>query len=214
MISGPFSTKSLEEAGFICPKMKFPLRNPVRIAEHAHFVTKDGAKNLLDGVLRSPIEIPGSGSASNVVDGQLIQIEEEFKSCLDALCAVITKLPSQKSACFFIDDREMSEDPFETIDEAFSKRPVPTIFTGSEKTFHLKNWLCQPKRRVADMCIIGKNHQCNGIETEIVVHVYPSDCPCCSISHADPVIISRATAMLVSGISYYLSVLVLHDNWL
>ena len=208
MISGPFSTTPLENAGFVCPKLKFALRNPVRIAEYAHFVVKDGAKNLLDGVLRSPIEMPRSeinksGSASNMVDGQLIQIEGEFVCCVDALSAVITKIPSQKSALFFIDNREMSEDPFETIDKAFSKRPVPRIFTGSEKTFHLKNWLVQPKRRVADMCIIGKNHQCNGIETEIVVHVYPSDCPYCGISHADPVIISRATAMLITGILSY-----------
>ena len=205
VISGPCSTMLLEEAGFVCPKLKYALRNPVRIAEYAHFVTKDGAKNLLEGVLRSPIEIPRSemnksSTASNMVEGQLIQIEREFVFCRDALSEVITKIPSQKSALFFIDDREMSEDPFETIDTAFSKRPVPTIFTGSEKTFHLKNWLVQPKRRVTDMCIIGKNHQCNGIETEIVVHVYPSDCPSCGISHADPVIISRATAMLITGI--------------
>ena len=47
------------------------------------------------------------------------------------------------------------------------------------------------------MCIIGTQHQCNGIETDLVVHIYPEDCPWCEISNADPVIISRAMAMLI-----------------
>ena len=45
--------------------------------------------------------------------------------------------------------------------------------------------------------ITGTQHQCNGIETDIVVHIYPEDCPWCGISNADPVIISRAKALLI-----------------
>ena len=47
------------------------------------------------------------------------------------------------------------------------------------------------------MCFIGTQHQCNGIETDIVVHVHVANCPMCEISNADPVIISRAKAMLI-----------------
>ena len=37
----------------------------------------------------------------------------------------------------------------------------------------------------------------NGIETDIVIHIFPEKCPSCLISSDDPVIISRAKAMLV-----------------
>ena len=36
----------------------------------------------------------------------------------------------------------------------------------------------------------------HGIETNIVVHVYPENCPECGICFEDPVIISRSTAFL------------------
>ena len=49
------------------------------------------------------------------------------------------------------------------------------------------------------MFIIGTQHQCNGIETELVANMYPADCPWCGISNADPVIISRAKGMLIMG---------------
>ena len=45
--------------------------------------------------------------------------------------------------------------------------------------------------------MIGTQHQCNGIETELVVHIYVANCPSCGTSNADPVIISRAKAMLI-----------------
>ena len=63
---------------------------------------------------------------------------------------------------------------------------MPIIFTGDEETSALKKWLCEPKNRECDMCIVGSQHQCNGIETELVVHVYPANCPFCNISNADP----------------------------
>ena len=61
----------------------------------------------------------------------------------------------------------------------------------------LKNWLCDPQARKNDVCIIGKDHHCNGIEVEVVVHIIPADCPLCGISNADPVVISRAKAVVI-----------------
>ena len=109
-------------------------------------------------------------------------------------------IPYGKLGLFFVDNREIrsgSETIIETIKSTFSERGDAHIFTGSESTPLLKDWLWEPKKRLNDMVIIGPQHQCNGIETEIVVHIYPADCPWCGISNADPVIISRATAMLI-----------------
>ena len=61
----------------------------------------------------------------------------------------------------------------------------------------LKNWLSDPQTRKNDVCIIGKDHHCNGIEVEVVVHIIPADCPLCGISNADPVVISRAKAIVI-----------------
>ena len=54
-----------------------------------------------------------------------------------------------------------------------------------------------PEKRSQDVCIVGTQHYCNGIETDVVAHVYPTDCHNCQRSDADPVIISRAKAMLI-----------------
>ena len=70
-------------------------------------------------------------------------------------------------------------------------RNQPTIFNGSNDTFLLKNWLCDPQSRQNDVCILTKDHYCNGIEVELVVYILPGDCPLCHTSNADPVIVSR-----------------------
>jgi hypothetical protein len=192
--AGPFTTAQLENEGFICPKLTIPLRNPLKIAEYAYDVIKDGANNLLDyGILRSPIEI--SRATTNLVEGEFIKISTVEAECTDALVTALQKIPLEKKALIFL---ETEEDP-ETIKKAFSStnRKTPKIFTGTEETSHLKKWLCEPQKRKFDMCIIGAQHQCNGIETELVVHVYPANCQFCGISNADPVIISRTKAMLI-----------------
>lgn len=228
---GPFLTKPLEEAGFVCPKLQFALRNPMKIAEQAQNVIQEGADNFLYGGLKSKIEILNcdleskssnsisdlnplsvahhdmkldrpnySQTLSNIVDGQLVRIENIHESYQDALALTINEIPHGKSGLFFLDNREIRESKeniIETVESTFSSRQIPSIFTGTEPTRILKNWLCEPKRRSNDMVIIGTNHQCNGIESEIVIHIYPSNCPLCGISYADPVIISRATAMLI-----------------
>ena len=187
---GPFSIKPLEEAGFVCPRLKYALRNPLKIADCAQGVIQDGAKNFLDAILRSPIDIPPN--PTNMVEGQLLKIEEVAQTPKDALVAGIQKVPHGKYALFFIDGIGL-----ESIKEAFLNQTTPIIFTGKEDTYNLKEWLCEPYQRKTDMCIIGPEHQCNGIETDLVVHVYVAECPMCGISNADPVIISRAKAMLV-----------------
>ena len=83
-------------------------------------------------------------------------------------------------------NRDVIEHYTKIIEKAFSGRKMPIIFTGDEETSALKKWLCEPKNRECDMCIVGSQHQCNGIETELVVHVYPANCPFCNISNADP----------------------------
>ena len=184
----------LQEAGFLCPKLRLPLRNPLKIAEFAHEVIQDGAKNLLDyGVLRSPIEI----SDLNIVNGQLTDIRKSNLSFEEAFKASIDEIPHGRYALIFVDDREMNENVTEAIKEIHHSRKMPHVLSGNEITSNVKKWLCEPQSRENDMCIIGTDHQCNGIETEIVVHIYPKDCPWCGISNADPVIISRAKALLI-----------------
>ena len=58
-------------------------------------------------------------------------------------------------------------------------------------------WLCEPQMRKNDLCIIGKNHRSNGIQTEIVIHVLPESCPDCGHCDKDPVVASRATARYI-----------------
>ena len=193
--TGPFTVKPLEEAGFVCPKLNFALRNPMKIADHAQKLIQEGAKNNLEGVLRCPIMM--STISENMIEGQLIHSESVHLCSKDALRASHLKIPFGKYALYFIDDTNIAYDGGESIKDAFSEGPMPLIFTGKEDTNELKNWLCDPKSRKSDMCIVGREHQCNGIETDIVVHIYVSDCPVCQISNADPVIISRAKSMVV-----------------
>ena len=188
---GPFTLQPLKEAGFVCPQLNFALRNPQMIADHAQKVIQDGAKNFLDAVLRSPIK--RQFSAEDMVAGQLIEIKRIHASPIDALYASQLEVPFRKHALFFMDDKTISE---EKIKEVFTNQP-PILFTGKEDTNELKDWLCCPEQRIRDMCILGTDHHCNGIETDIVVHIYVADCPVCQISNADPVVISRAKAMLI-----------------
>ena len=194
---GPFSTGALKEAGFECITFKFALRNPLLIAKYAQDVAQDGARNLLSGVLRSPIDVSRS---TNIPDGQVITIDKSSQPLLVALNATVENIPWLKFALIFIDDNEMKKDiVFDAIKNSFVTRDVYCIFNGTDDTLPLKKWLCEPKSRSYDICIIGRNHQCNGIETEIVVHVLPGNCPMCGISSADPVVISRAKAMFISA---------------
>ena len=184
--------KPLEEAGFLCPKLNFALRNPAKIAEYAQRVVQDGPKNSLDRVLRSQINT--LKNATNIAEGQLFEIDIIHQTPKEALRAVAEKIPHGKYALFFIDNYDMTEVGIESIHDALSHRPAPMIFNGQGE---LKDWLCEPQKRKKDVFMIGTQHQCNGIETDLVIHVHVANCPSCGVSNADPVIISRATAMLI-----------------
>ena len=193
-VLGPFSIAPLKEAGFVCPSLRYALRNPMKIAKYAQDVVQVGHENLLDyGILRSPIE----KANTNLVEGQLIKIDKNHHSCEDALEAALLEIPYGKYALIFVDDRDILEASQDNLKRAFSSRQEPLIFEGIEEKLELRKWLSEPSKRECDVCIVGAQHQSNGIETELVIHVYPADCPSCEISNADPVIISRAKAMFV-----------------
>ena len=158
-------------------------------------MAQDGAKNLLDGVLRSSIEVN-----SDLVGGTLIRIEKGDVSCYNAFKAALqAMIPFGKSGLLFIDNRQIMGN-FRVIIElvyADLSRKNPIIFEGNYNSYVLKKWFEDPQNRDQDICILGTQNRYNGIETEMVVHVYPKDCPSCGKSDADPVIISRATAMLI-----------------
>ena len=187
--------KPLEEAGFLCPKLNYALRNPGKIAEYAQRVVQDGPRNSLDRVLTSHIDI--SKHATNMAEGQLCHLDVVYKTPEEALRAAAEIIPHGKYALSFIDNYEMTDIGIESLLDAVSKRPTPMIFTGEEKAGQLKDWLCEPQQRKNDVLMIGTQHQCNGIETELVIHVHVANCPSCGTSNADPVIISRANAMLI-----------------
>ena len=189
--------KPLEEAGFLCPKLNFALRNPIKIAEYAQRVVQDGPKNSLDRVLRSHIDIPKS--ATNMAEGQLYQLDTVHKTPEEAVRAATEKIPHGKYALFFVDNHEITKLGLESIFDPVSHRPTPMIFKGQGEAGQLKDWLCEPKNRKNDTFIIGTQHQCNGIETELVIHIHVANCPLCGTSNADPVIISRAKAMLIQS---------------
>ena len=121
--------KPLEEAGFLCPKLDFALRNPVKIAEHAQRVVQEGPKNFLDRVLRRRISI--LGNATNMAQGQLNEIGIIHQTPEQALKAATEKIPHGKYALFFIDN--YIELGTESILDALSDRPTPIIFTGQDQ---------------------------------------------------------------------------------
>ena len=82
--------KPLEEAGFACPKLNYALRNPVKIADYAQKVIQDGAKNSLDGILRSPIKTSMQGT--NMADGMLIRVKCQHDTPQEALRESIKNL--------------------------------------------------------------------------------------------------------------------------
>ena len=194
LFTGPFSTEKWEQAGFVSPKLSFALRNPQKVATYAQEIVQERAENLLFSVLKSPIEV--DRLEINIPDGQVIKINNSQLSFLCAFKAALERIPDLTFAMFFIDNSSMSNLDG-TIEEVFSSRIKPCIFKGTKDTHMLKNWLCNPKSRKNDVCIIGRDHQCNGIEVEIVAHILPADCPSCGISNSDPVIVSRAKAMVI-----------------
>ena len=83
------------------------------------------------------------------------------------------------------------------IKTAFYLRNDPIIYKGPVDEDIFKTWMFQPSQRKSDLCLVGTANKINGIETDIVVHITPTKCSFCKVSSEDPVIISRAKAMLI-----------------
>ena len=190
-VAEPFSVNILEQSEFVCPRLNFPLRNPLEIAKNAHKVTQDGAKNLQIRNLANNIDITED---TNIVQGKLVRIVDENLSYQEAISKSLQEIPPGKKAMVFIDGIQLTE---AEIKEMFSDQERALPYLGSEDELKLQKWLCDPKGRKNDLCLASPYFQCNGIECEIIVYILPGPCPKCEFSSQDPVISSRATAMLI-----------------
>ena len=94
-----YTVPTLEEAGFVCPKLSFALRNPLQVSNYAQEIVQNRAKNLLFSVLTSPIEV--DRLETNIPDGQVIMINNSQLSFLCAFNAAIEKIPALTFALFF-----------------------------------------------------------------------------------------------------------------
>ena len=81
-VTSRFAITSIEKAGFVCPRFKYPLRNPLQIAQYAHNVSQEAHKNSFDTCLQNPITILPK---SNINEGKLLLLDEIYSSCLKAL---------------------------------------------------------------------------------------------------------------------------------
>ena len=158
---------------------------------------------MLKEVLRSPIEV--SRAELNLVDGLLVQIDKGHDyCCYTAIKVALQKIPPGKYAMIFINDSQINQNygQFSVVVNLICKqmdREDPLVLEENYDIDLLQKWLLNPKKRSHDICIIGEGHWSNGIETEIVVYVYPEDCQSCKKSDADPVILSRTLAMLITS---------------
>jgi hypothetical protein len=146
-----------------------------------------------------------------MAQGQLTEIGIIYQTPEEAMRAATEKIPHGKYALFFIDNYE--ELGTDSIIDTLSHRSKPIIFRGQAEASQLQYWLCEPEKRENDMIMIGTQHQSNGIETELVVHVYVANCPSCGTSNADPVIISRAKAMLILSTYQRQNCTILECGW-
>ena len=193
---GTFPIQSLEDAGFQCPKLRYPLRNPLKISEYAQQVMMNAPKNGFDGLLQNEIDV-SQDLHNNITEGQLIIIKDIYESCIDATVAGLAKIPAEKFALAFINITGIRHSISLNIKTAFYLRNDPIIYKGPVDEDIFKTWMFQPSQRKSDLCLVGTANKINGIETDIVVHIIPAKCSFCKVSSEDPVIISRAKAMLI-----------------
>ena len=192
-VTGRFAKKAIENAGFWCPELSYPLRNPLQIARYAHNISQDAPKNMLDICLQNDIK---STSSATIIDGRLIKINKIHSSRCDALKAALEEVPCQKYAMIFIKADHLEEDSILAVYDQM-KRPKPDMISTSQEFIKYQKWLSFPQKRKNDLCSFRVDHKSNGIQTDIVVHVIPQNCLMCGFSSEDPVIASRAMAMLI-----------------
>ena len=192
-VKGRFAKKAIENAGFWCPEMSYPLRNPLHIARYSHSISQDAPKNMLDICLQNDIK---SSPETTIIEGRLIKIDKTDSFYCDAIVGALEQVPSQKYAMIFIDADQLNDQSLLAIYDQI-ERPKPDMITKSQEFVKYQKWLCSPEKRKNDLCIFGVNHKSNGIQTDIVIHVLPQNCPMCGFSSEDPVIASRAMAILI-----------------
>ena len=149
-IAGRFPLATLTKEGFVCPEMKYPLRNPIDVAKKAHKVSQDGVKNQLDGILQNEVHFPDT----NIVQGQVIAIDYVHSSYLDALQATIEKIPKPMTALIFIDNTQVTDFDPEEIHTAFIEGKQPILIKRFQdfSIANAKRWLCEPQTRKIDLC--------------------------------------------------------------
>ena len=54
-VTGHFLIHSIKNAGFVCPRFKYPLRNPLQIAQYAHNVSQEAHRNRFEICLQNPV---------------------------------------------------------------------------------------------------------------------------------------------------------------
>ena len=72
--------------------MRYPLRNPIEIAQKAHRVSQDGAKNRLDSILQNKIQT----TDTNIIQGKFIKIEEIHTTWYTALKKALENIRKPK----------------------------------------------------------------------------------------------------------------------
>ena len=196
-VTSPFAINSIEKAGFVCPVFQFPLRNPLQIAQYAHNVSQEAHRNGFETCLQNPVTI---SSGLNINHGKLLKLDEIYLSSLEALNTALKKIPPGQYALVYIDHGiSCWVATIEDIKKSFGDRGEPHIFSEkkSASSLHFQLWLCEPSKRFNDLCIVTRKHNTNGLETKVVVYILPKECEECGHSDEDPVIASRATAMLI-----------------
>ena len=193
---------------FQCPKLDYPLRNPLIIAKYAT-ESVHAEENLLLPLLRQPVDVQ---AGTNMSSGCLSVNSVNFADLEAAIIAALDELSlnPQIFAMIFINSWSKTR-PYihEMIQNAFRRksRELPIIIS-SENVYEdiLKKWLCLIEKRTSDCVVINNGSgllqtgsiECNGIEADIVVQVY-SVCASgkCKNSTLNPVVSTRAKAKLV-----------------
>ena len=198
----------LLDSGFQCPKLQYPLRNPLIIAK---FATESvhAKENLLLPLLRQHVDIE---TGTNMSSGCLFVDSVIYDHFHAALLAVLGQLAShpQMFAMIFINSWSASGPSyFHSISDAFTRksRKFPLIISSENvQEDKLKKWLCLIESRESHCVLINNGSgllqsgsiECNGIETDIVVQIY-SVCASgvCKNSTLNPVVSTRAKTKLI-----------------
>ena len=168
--TGRFGIKGIEKAGFTCPEMTYPVRNPLLIAKHAHKISQDAAENKVDICLRNDITTTVD---TTLVDGSVVKLIG-FSTWQYALKAALENIPFNKFAMVHIEATgdTVTEECVCAIHQEL-QRPCPDVVTKPQDYVKYQKWVSNPKNIKSDICIVGSghpsSHRSNGIQTSIVI---------------------------------------------